>query len=216
MLTRRRVALGLPALAVGAVVAAYAVFAFVAGGGAPPLRLELRGGGVPADGTWRLVAGASVVGYRVRERLTYLPAPHDAVGRTSRVAGSLTLSGGEIRTLEVHANLATLESDSSERDNVLLHEGPQFARFPRAAFVLARPARLVAGAATATGVLSIHGVGRSVDVPFSYRATRTRLEFVGRLRIRFADFGFGPPRRPIVSIGGSGTIEFRLRFSRSH
>ena len=212
MLTRRRVALGLPVLAVAAVAAAYGVFALLAGGGAPPLRLELRGGGVPADGSWRLVVGPSVVGYRVRERLTYLPAPHDAVGRTSRVAGTLTLSGGEVRALEVRANLATLESDSSERDAVLLHEGPQFARFPRAAFVLAHPVRLVQGTATATGELTLHGVGRSVEVPFGYRATRTRLELVGRITIRFADFGFGPPRRPIVRIGGSGTIEFRLRF----
>src|SRR5690348_7080652 len=96
MLTRRRVALGLPVVAVGAVAAAYGVFALVAGSGAPPLRLELRGGGVPADGTWQLVVGPSLVGYRVRERLTYLPAPHDAVGRTSRVTGTLVLSGGEV------------------------------------------------------------------------------------------------------------------------
>ena len=212
MLTRRRVALGLPLLAVAAVGAAYAVFVFIAGGGAPPLRLELRGGGVPADGTWRLVVGPSVVGYRVREKLSYLPAPHDAVGRTSRVAGTLSLSGGEVRALEVRANLATLQSDSSERDAVILHEGPQFARFPRASFVLARPVRLEHGTATASGRRTLHDVARTVDVPFAYRATRTRLEFLGRIVIRFADFGFGPPRRPIVSIGGSGTIEFRLRF----
>jgi len=126
--------------------------------------------------------------------------------------GAVALERREIRALAVRANLSTLESDSSERDAVLLHEGPQFARFPRASFVLARPVRLAHGTATASGRLTLHGVARDVDVPFAYRAARTRLEFVGRIRIRFADYGFGPPHRPIVSIGGSGTIEFRLRF----
>jgi hypothetical protein len=42
-----------------------------------------------------------------------------------------------------------------------------------------------------------------------------RLEAVGSFRIRFADYGFEAPRRPIVTIDPTGTIGFRIRFRRA-
>ena len=42
-------------------------------------------------GTWTVTSG-SQAGYRVREKLASLPAPSDAVGRTSAVTGTLTLA----------------------------------------------------------------------------------------------------------------------------
>ena len=42
-------------------------------------------------GTWTVTSG-SQAGYRVREQLASLPAPSDAVGRTTAVGGTLTLA----------------------------------------------------------------------------------------------------------------------------
>ena len=46
----------------------------------------------PAAGTWTVTSG-SQAGYRVREQLASLPAPSDAVGRTSSVRGTVTITG---------------------------------------------------------------------------------------------------------------------------
>jgi hypothetical protein len=80
----------------------YMAFAFLAGGSSPaPVSLSggigsssstgtgTTGGGVTSaadlPGTWQMSSNGSFVGYRVREKLGILPAPTDAVGRTSAV-----------------------------------------------------------------------------------------------------------------------------------
>ncbi len=45
-------------------------------------------------GTWKVGTG-SKAGYRVREKLVFLPAQSDAVDRPSKVSGSLTLATSE-------------------------------------------------------------------------------------------------------------------------
>jgi polyisoprenoid-binding protein YceI len=209
--SRRRLAIAAAALAVVALGAAYGAFVLIAGGSEPRLQ-PLLAGGASTDGTWAaLAAPPTAVGYRVREKLVGVPAPHDAVGRTSAVRGTLEIRDGRIEALRLDVDLSTLRSDRSERDQVLLDEGPQFRRYPRGRFVL----HGVAGRSPAAGDLTLHGVTRHVDVPFTVAARGDRLEVVGAFRIRFADYGFAPPSRPIVTIDRSGTIEFRIRFRRA-
>ena len=209
--TRRRFVGAAAALGVLLPAAAYGVFVLISGGGAPRLHATLRGGG-SIDGTWDTVAAApTAVGYRVREKLVGVPAPHDAVGRTSAVRGTIEIHDGTVRLLTLDADLSTLRSDRSERDQVLRDEGPQFGRFRHGRFVLRRP---TSRGSPAVGDLTLHGVTRRVRVPFALAARGDVLEAVGSFRIRFADYGFSPPRRPIVTIDRSGTIEFRIRFRR--
>jgi hypothetical protein len=96
--TRNRIMIVVAAV-VMLVGGAYAAFTLIAGGGGPPpVSLSTTGGASPtvvgspgggatsADdlvGTWKVTSDGSVVGYRVREKLGFLPAPSDAVGRTS-------------------------------------------------------------------------------------------------------------------------------------
>jgi polyisoprenoid-binding protein YceI len=191
--------------------AAYGVFVLISGGGAPPLHATLHGSG-SINGTWDVDAAApTAVGYRVREKLVGVPAPHDAVGRTTAVRGTIEIRERTVRALTLDADLSTLRSDRSERDRVLLDEGPQFGRYRHGRFVLrrARPVGL-----PAVGDLTLHGVTRRVRVPFALAARGDVLEAVGSFRIHFSDYGFSPPRRPIVTIDRSGTIEFRIRFRR--
>jgi polyisoprenoid-binding protein YceI len=208
--SRRRLAVAAAALVVVGLGAAYGAFVLVAGGGQPRLQ-PLLAGGASTDGRWMAIAAApTAVGYRVREQLVGVPAPHDAVGRTSAVHGTLEVRDGRIEALVLDVDLATLRSDRSERDQVLLDEGPQFRRYPHGRFVL----RGVTGRSPAAGELTLHGVTQRVQVPFAIAARGDRLEVVGAFRIRFADYGFARPSRPIVTIDRTGTIEFRIRFRR--
>ena len=188
---------------------AYGVFVLISGSGAPPLHATLHGGG-SIDGTWHAVAAPpTAVGYRVREKLVGVPAPHDAVGRTSAVRGTVEIRKGRVRALTLDVDMSTLRSDRSERDQALRDEGPQFGRFRHGRFVLRKP-----GSSPAVGDLTLHGVARRVRVPFALAARGDVLEAVGSFRIRFEDYGFSAPRRTIVTIDPSGTIEFRIRFRR--
>ena len=149
-------------LAAAAVVAvvlvggAYAIFALVAGRDSPPpvalsYASPSEGGseggtaaddGTPAteaDGMWTLDTASSFVGYRVREELAFLPAPSDAVGRTSAVTGTLQIDGLRITAVDVTADLTQLTSDESRRDDRIRTNGLETSTFPEAAFTLTSP-----------------------------------------------------------------------------
>src|SRR5256886_17423986 len=70
-------------------------------------------------GTWTVGSG-SQAGYRVREKLAALSAPSDAVGRTTAVTGTLTLtqaaSGYSVTAADFSVDVSKLTSDQSRRD----------------------------------------------------------------------------------------------------
>ena len=126
-------------------------------------------------GTWN-VAADSVAGYRVREQLANLPAESDAVGRTDKVTGSITMtSSGNAATLtagSLTVDTTSISSDKPQRDNRLRNEGLQTDTFPTATFKLTAPVDIPAAALsgtasdiTLTGDLTLHGVTKSVSIP---------------------------------------------------
>src|SRR6202521_1656021 len=125
----------------------------------------------PGAGTWTVGSG-SVAGYRVREQLASLPAPSDAVGRTSAIKGtlSLTQSAGNdsVTAASFSVDVSTLTSDRAMRDQRLHQQGLESDRFPTATFQLMSPIALPATAGngqaihvSATGALTIHGVTKT-------------------------------------------------------
>src|SRR3954453_24258584 len=102
--SRRRLVVLAAVACLVAIALAYGAFVVAGGGSKPRLKLDARLGGTAAlDGDWR-VATASVVGYRVREKLANVPAPHDAVGRTHAVRGTLAVHARALSNLDVTAN----------------------------------------------------------------------------------------------------------------
>src|SRR6266446_2657007 len=79
-----------------------------------------------APGTWTVASG-SVAGYRVREQLASLAAPSDAVGRTSAITGSFTLtqsaSGYAVTAANISVDVTQLTSDQSRRDQRIHSQG---------------------------------------------------------------------------------------------
>src|SRR5690348_7534702 len=140
-------------IAAGVVVlfaGAYVAFAVIGGSTSAPPPVALSspspGASSPAasatgslDGTWTVQAANSFVGYRVREKFADLPAPTDAVGRTSAVTGSLTVHGLQVSAVDVKADLRQLQSDKEMRDERIRTDGLQSDQFPFAEFTLSDP-----------------------------------------------------------------------------
>ena len=128
------------------------------------------------EGAYTLDAARSFVGYRVREKLALLPAPNEAVGRTSEVTGSLTVTGLDVNPVEVTADLTTLTSDETFRDERIHSIGLESDAFPEATFTLTspisfaeRPAEGDQVGTDVTGTLTLHGVTNAVTVPVEAR-----------------------------------------------
>src|SRR3989441_11661546 len=163
-------------------------------------------------GTWTIGSG-SQAGYRVREKLAWLPASSDAVGRTTAVSGTLTLaqgsSGYSVTAASVTVDVSKLSSDQSRRDQRIHSQGLESDRYPTATFQLTSPIALPADAASgqtihvsATGALTIHGVTKTVTIPIDARLTGSKIELVGSITFPFSQFGMTPP-----SIGGFVTVQ---------
>jgi polyisoprenoid-binding protein YceI len=172
-------------------------------------------------GTWTVTSG-SQAGYRVREQLASLPAPSDAVGRTSAVTGSLTLAQAAIGYSVTAANLSVdvtkLSSDQSRRDQRIHSQGLESDRYPTATFKLTSPIALATNATSgqtihvsATGDLTIHGVTKSVTIPIDARLTGAKIELVGSITFPFGEFGMTPPSiGGFVTVQNNATMEFQV------
>jgi len=172
-------------------------------------------------GTWTVTSG-SQAGYRVREQLASLPAPSDAVGRTSAVTGTMTLaqsaSGYTVTTASFTVDVSKLTSDQSRRDQRIHSQGLESDRFPTATFQLTTPIAVVADAAggqtihvSATGLLTLHGVTKTVTIPIDARLTGSKIELVGSITFPFSQFGMTPPSiGGFVTVQDNATMEFQL------
>jgi len=198
-----------------------------------PKKLALSTAGKPVAltpaqllGGWTVATG-STVGYRVREQLGSLPAPDDAVGRTTAVTGSITLveSGGNVAAsgADFKADVSAMTSDKARRDNYIRTHGLETAQFPQATFVstkdIAVPASAEKGQAesvTATGKLTIHGVTKLVSIPLNVQLSGSQIQVVGSLTFPFSEFAMTPPSiGAFVSVQNNATLEFSLILSHS-
>jgi polyisoprenoid-binding protein YceI len=177
-------------------------------------------------GTWT-VAADSVAGYRVREQLANLPAESDAVGRTDKVTGSITVETSGSATILTAASLSvdmtSLASDKAMRDNRLRREGLETDAFPTATFTLTAPVEVPAAALTGTtsditltGDLTVHGVTKSVQIPAKAQLVNGTIQVAGSLTFPLTDYSIVAPNIGgfVVSIADDGTLEFLVKFSK--
>jgi polyisoprenoid-binding protein YceI len=205
----------------------YATLAIRTSGAPDPVGLQLPEDFAPQGvvvgppvGTWTVGPG-SFAGYRIREKLAFLPAPHDVVARTTTMSGSVTVGALEISRAFLSIDTTTLTSDESGRDQAMRTQGLETDRYPRASFLLTEPlpfsswpelGRVVTR--TAAGRLTLHGVTRAVTLPLQGQWTGGEIRIAGSLRIRLADFGIVAPSAGPVSIADTGTIELQLTLVR--
>lgn len=174
------------------------------------------------DGDWAIDTTASFAGYRVEEELASIGFT-EAVGRTSDLAGGLTIAGTSLTAVVVEVDMTTLQSDSSRRDGALSSRGLETDTFPTATFVLSEPIDLgslpAVGepvTADAVGDLTLHGVTKTVTIPLEAQLVDdTTIVVVGSLEVSFADYGIEAPTGfSVLAIEDPGTLELQIAFVR--
>jgi polyisoprenoid-binding protein YceI len=172
-------------------------------------------------GSWKIASG-SQAGYRVREKLAFLPAQSDAVGRTSQIAGSATLSEakGAVKIAAASFDVAvnTLKSDRSMRDEKIHEIGLESDRYPTATFALSTPITIPASAlkgrvapVTVTGTFEIHGVSKQETLPVELSLSGSTLEAAGSITFPWSEFGMTAPSiGGFVNVTEKATMEFDL------
>ena len=194
----------------------------------PPAPLGLKagsGGGQgtadpPLAGTWTMASG-SRAGYRVNEVL--LGQDNVAVGRTSSVAGHLTIRQTTVTAGDFTVKMATIHSDKSRRDAQFAGRIMDVATYPTGTFALSRSISLAPVSATgkirtyhATGRLTLHGHTRQVTFPVSAERTATQIRVSGSIPVTFADYGIpNPSFASVVTTQDHGLLEFLLVFRRA-
>src|SRR4249919_588437 len=164
------------------------------------------------DGSWT-VTDDSVVGYRVQEVLFGQNA--DAVGRTSAIAGTMTLDGATVTDASFTVDMTTVKSDESRRDAQFDGRIMETSVYPTATFTLTEPIDLGSlpdantdVTATATGDLMLHGVTKAVTIDIEGRSTGSTVEIAGSIPITFADWGISNPSFGPVTTEDHGDLEF--------
>jgi polyisoprenoid-binding protein YceI len=178
------------------------------------------------SGTWK-VADGSQAGYRVREKLAFLPAESDAVGRTSQITGSATFgeSKGTLTITAASFNVAvdTLKSDRSMRDHRIHEIGLESNRYPTATFVLSAPLTVSASAlegkvaqGSVSGTFTIHGVSKKQTLPVEISLLGFAFRAVGSLTFPWSEFGMSAPSiGGFVNVTEKATMEFDLNLTRT-
>lgn len=180
-------------------------------------------------GSWTVTDG-SEAGYRVDEVLNGTDVT--VTGRTPDVQGTLTVAddGLSLEAAEITVDVASITTDSAQRDGYFRSTALRTDEFPTATFALTEPVAFDAAPALgevvkteATGDLTIAGVTRSVTASVEVRGTSdgsgdpgtaTGAEIAGAIPISFADFGVEAPSLGFVSVEDSGSVEFQLVATR--
>ncbi len=231
---RRRLIIGVAGVVVIVVLAAvlgpYVYIHFIEG--PAPAKLELPkssgttstapGSAVTSsslEGVWNVGAG-SQAGYRVQEVLVGQNAT--AVGRTSEIWGSMTISGSTVTKATFTVDMASVVSDQSERNAHF--DGPimDVSQYPTATLTLAGPIDLgtipTEGAVehyNAEGDLDMHGVTKSVNFPVTAERVGSGIDVLADVPITFSEWNIANPSiGGFVTTANSGTLEVLLHLTQ--
>jgi polyisoprenoid-binding protein YceI len=177
------------------------------------------GSGQGVEGSWRVGSG-SQAGYRVDEVL--FGQNVTAVGRTEKVTGELEIEGNRAVSGSFTVDLASVESDSDQRDGQFRGRVMNTERYPEATFELTEPVDFGSApavgeqaSAKATGELTVHGETNSVSFELDAQRTADGFRVNGSIPVTFADYGIEAPDFGGIAVEDDGNIEFLLAFDRA-
>ncbi|HEY5352289.1 MAG TPA: YceI family protein [Streptosporangiaceae bacterium] len=210
----------------------FVFFHFIEGNGPAPLSLKSspaasgtqsasavssQGASEAVAGTWAVGPG-SRVGYRVNEILG--GQSHTAVGRSSAVTGQMVVKGTTVKTASFTVKMATIHTDSAQRDSQFDGRIMDVATYPDGTFALTKPIVMAPLPATgtiktysATGNLTLHGQTRPVTFPVKAELTGKGIEVQGAIPVLFSKWGIpNPSFTGFVTTQNHGIMEFLLDF----
>jgi polyisoprenoid-binding protein YceI len=230
----RWVIAGVVVVVVLAVAGPFVFFHFIEGNGPAPLSLKAspsarasdtqsaspvssQGSSGSVAGSW-VVGSGSRVGYRVNEILA--GQSHTAVGRSSAVTGQMVVKGTMVKTASFTVKMATIHTDSAQRDSQFDGRIMDVAAYPDGTFALTKPIVLAplpaAGTIktySATGHFTLHGHTRLVTFPVRAELTGSAIEVQGSIPVLFSKWGIpNPSFTGFVTTQNHGIMEFLLDF----
>lgn len=171
-------------------------------------------------GTYHVGSG-SEAGYRVTEVLV---GQHTtAVGRTSKIWGSVTIDGDTVTEGTFSVNMASVKSDQSGRNAQFDGRIMDVTRYPLATLELTDPIALGATPPvgtkvtyTVTGQLTMHGVSRRITFPLSAERAADGIFALADVHIVFGDWGIDNPSiGGFVTTGSTGTLEVLVNLTKA-
>lgn len=164
------------------------------------------------NGAWAIAAGGTA-GYRVDEVLNGQNVT--VTGRTDQVSGDLTVADGQLTAGTVSVDLASVATDSGQRDNQFRGMVMDTDQFPTADFALTQPVPLGGLEVGSTisvglvGTMTLKGTTQDVTIPATVeRTAEDAVTITGSLPLTWSDYGVSAPNLGFVSVEDAGTIEF--------
>ena len=162
----------------------------------------------PAPPLHFVVSNQSEAAFTVNEKLTRLPAPSDAIGKTNAITGDLYLLPGGLAKDPPSAfsvDLRTLTSDAPPRDRYIKQNTLDTNQFPFATFTIASvdgwPTAYKEGdrvKLSVTGAFNVHGVEKPLTWTGEAQMAGGKLEAVASADFDMHDFNITPPSVPVV------------------
>lgn len=212
------------ALLIAAFIAAPRIYSSVMGTDAPDApALSQNDSGEAVDpagisGSWAVTDGFA--GYRVEEVLRGENVT--VVGRTEQVSGEFTLDEQSVTAGSVSVDVASIETESGNRDNYFRSQAMQADQFPTAEFQLTEPISLPDAAVTgepiqvtAVGEMTIRDVTQTVTADLEVVFEGNGVRVVGSIPVTFTDFGVEAPSLGFVEVEDQGAIELDLTLERA-
>ena len=164
------------------------------------------------DGTWTVTTGSSA-GYRVDEVLN--GADVTVAGTTGQVSGSVVIADGDLSTGEVTVDVASISTDSGQRDSYFRSNVMDVGTHPTATFAIRGPVDLPELSGTpvtvpVTGDLTLRGQTRQVQADLAVVRTAEGVDVSGAIPVVFSDFGISAPDLGFVRVEDRGQVELLL------
>ena len=145
-----------------------------------------------------------------------------AVGRTNKIWGSVTISGSTVTKGSFTVDMATVESDQSERNAHFDGSIMDVSQYPTATLTLTSPISLgtipTAGVVTkysAVGNLDMHGFTKSVSFPVSAERVGSEIDVLADISVPFAEWNVANPSiGGFVTTANAGTLEVLLHLTQ--
>jgi polyisoprenoid-binding protein YceI len=157
----------------------------------------------------------STVRYKAQEELAGKGA-NEAVGETNAFIGDIYFDEGgtPLACTRFDADLRTLKSDESRRDNFLYNNTLQTEQYPLATFILTsvegldQPLGSDETTFTLIGDLTIHGVTKSVSWTATAKLDGDTITGTASTTFNMADFDIQPPKvGPVISLDENVKLE---------
>ena len=169
-------------------------------------------------GTWS-VGMDSYAGYRVNEVLRGVDVT--VVGRTSDVAGTITVANSELTAAKITVDAKTITTSESSRDSYFRANVIESNKFPTAVLTLTEPISIPATAyeskkinADVKATINLHGVTKQVTILVEVAYVNGKLQVASSVPTSWSDYGMTTPSLGFVEVEDSGFIEFLVNFEK--